>query len=82
VSAGLAPSVVDTAREVLATGEGNTGLALLVLLADEQDRTHKHHFRRPTDRQRRRLGLDARWVRSYCFACHTKRGHDGSTWVG
>lgn len=78
---GLAPSLVATAEDVVTTGEGNLGMALLVLLADAQERTHKHSFRRPTDRQRRAWGLSEH-VRSYCKPCGCKRGHDGSKWYG
>jgi len=81
VSAGLDPALVGTAREALATGTGNGGLALLVLLADHQERTHKHAFRTPTARQRRRWGLSEH-VRTFCHPCGCKRGHDGSTWWG
>jgi hypothetical protein len=81
MSKGLDPTLVDTAKGVLRTGEGNGAMALLVLMADHQERTHTHGFRTPTAAARRRLGL-SQHVKTYCSSCGAKRGHDGDVWWG
>lgn len=78
MSRGLAPETVAVAKEVLRTGEGNPGLALLALLADEQLRTHRHRWRDPLPKD----DVLVEYVAKFCPSCRGKKGHDGSVWWG